>query len=95
LFAFYVHSFAGYQKAYGALGSVVVLLLWFYLSSFFVVLGAEINAELERQTKADTTTGPPEPLGKRGAYAADTVGPTAPRALQRQRHGGERSAHTV
>ena len=95
LFAFYVHSFASYQKVYGALGSVIVLLLWFYLSSFFVVLGAEINAELERQTKADTTTGLPEPLGRRGAYAADTVGPGADKALQRQRSGRERSAHTV
>jgi len=95
LFALYVRSFANFQKAYGALGSVIVLLLWFYLSSFFVVLGAEINAELERQTKLDTTTGLPEPLGSRGAYVPDTVGPTAEKALQRQRQGSERSAHTV
>jgi hypothetical protein len=42
-----------------------------------VVLGAELNAESERQTAKDTTTGRHEPLGHRGAEAADTVGPTA------------------
>jgi membrane protein len=76
-FAFYVRTFGTYGKTYGALGGVVVLLMWFYLSSFFVVLGAEINAEMERQTRRDTTEGPEAPLGRRGAYAADTVGPPA------------------
>ena len=76
LFALYVQLFASYGKTYGAIGSVVVLLLWFYLSSFIVVLGAEINAEMERQTRRDTTGGPEAPLGERDAYAADTVGPT-------------------
>ena len=77
LFAFYVKTFADYGKTYGALGGVVTLLMWFYISGILVVLGAEINAEMERQTKKDTTGGPPEPLGRRGAYAADTVGPSA------------------
>jgi len=77
LFSVYVRVFGSYAKTYGALGGVVVLLLWFYLSSYFLVLGAEINSEMERQTKRDTTDGPPEPLGNRGAYAADTVGPSA------------------
>jgi membrane protein len=76
LFALYVQVFASYGKTYGAIGSVVILLLWFYHSSFIVVLGAEINAEMERQTRRDTTTGPEAPLGERDAYAADTVGPT-------------------
>src|SRR5829696_917865 len=76
LFAYYVRSFGTYGKTYGALGGVIVLLMWFYISSFVVVLGAEINAEMERQTKKDTTEGPPAPLGQRGAYAADTVGPS-------------------
>ena len=77
IFALYVGDFANYGKTYGALGGVVALLMWFYLSSIFVVLGAEINAEMERQTVKDTTEGAPEPLGQRGAYAADTVGPQA------------------
>jgi membrane protein len=76
-FAFYVRTFGTYGKTYGALGGVVVLLMWFYLSSFFVVLGAEINAEMERQTRRDTTEGSEAPLGRRGAYAADTVGPSS------------------
>jgi membrane protein len=58
------------------LGGVIALLLWFYVSSLVVVLGAEINAEMERQTFRDTTSGPEQPMGRRGAYAADTVGPS-------------------
>jgi membrane protein len=77
LFAIYVRTFANYGKTYGALGGVIALLMWFYLSSVIMVLGAEVNAEMERQTRKDTTSGPAEPLGERGAYAADTVGPTA------------------
>jgi membrane protein len=80
LFAWYVGAFASYGKTYGALGGVIALLMWFYLSSFTIVLGAEINSEMERQTERDTTDGPEAPLGQRGAYAADTVGPTAGRA---------------
>jgi membrane protein len=86
LFTLYVRLFASYQKTYGALSGVVVLLMWFYLSSFLVVLGAEINAESERQTVKDTTTGEPKPMGRRGAYAADTVGPTAEQAQQQKKH---------
>jgi len=77
LFAIYVRSFANYGKTYGALGGVIALLMWFYLSSLLIVLGAEINAEMERQTRKDTTEGAQAPMGERGAYAADTVGPSA------------------
>jgi len=78
LFGIYVDKFANYRQSYGALSSVVVLLMWFLLSSFSVMLGAEINAESERQTRRDSTTGAPEPMGHRGAFAADTLGRTAP-----------------
>ena len=77
LFALYVRNWGSYGETYGALGGVVILLMWFYLSGYIIVLGAEINAETERQTRKDTTTGQPKPLGARGAYSADTVGPAA------------------
>jgi len=80
LFAIYVRNWGSYGETYGALGGVIVLLMWFYLSGYIVVLGAEVNSELERQTKKDTTTGTPKPLGQRGAYSADTVGPTSKEA---------------
>ena len=50
---------------------MVVLLLWLYISAFVILLGAEFNAEAELQTKEDTTTGSPVPMGSRQAYAAD------------------------
>jgi membrane protein len=64
-----------YNETYGALGAVVVVILWLRLSALVVILGAELNCELERQTVRDTTQGPDRPLGSRHAYAADTVGP--------------------
>lgn len=76
-FSFYVSSFGKFNETYGALAGVVVLMLWLALSSSIVLLGAEINAELERQTAQDTTTGQDRPIGTRDAYAADTVGETA------------------
>ncbi len=74
LFAVYARTSVSYGQTYGALGGVIVLLLWFYLTGYSLVLGAEINSEMERQTKEDTTTGPREPMGQRAAHAADTVG---------------------
>ncbi len=73
IFSVYVANFASYNEAYGSLGAVIGLLMWFYLSAFIVLLGAELNAEMEHQTRHDTTTGPDEPMGERGAYVADTV----------------------
>ena len=74
LFSIYVSHFASYDKSYGSLGAVVVLLMWLYLSAFVILLGAQLNAEVEHQTARDSTTGRPEPLGKRGAAMADSVG---------------------
>ena len=74
LFSLYVRNFGSYGKTYGALGGVIVLIMWFYLQGYAIVLGAEFNAETEHQTAVDTTRGPPAPMGERGAYMADTLG---------------------
>lgn len=73
-FSIYTSRFGSYNETYGSLGAVIVVMLWLYLSAYAVIAGAELNAELERQTVADTTRGPGRPLGRRDAYAADTVG---------------------
>jgi membrane protein len=82
LFSIYTANFAKYNETYGSLGAVVVLLLWLDLTALAVVLGAEINCEVERQTAKDSTDGPPEPMGSRNAVAADTVGGTASEVKQ-------------
>ncbi|HYD57219.1 MAG TPA: YihY/virulence factor BrkB family protein [Burkholderiales bacterium] len=72
LFAVYVRNFANYNETYGAMGAVVILLTWFLLTAYAILIGAELNGEIERQTAKDTTESG-KPLGGRGAYAADTV----------------------
>ena len=47
-FALYVASFASYNKTYGSLGGVIVFLIWLWISNIAVLLGAELNAEVER-----------------------------------------------
>jgi membrane protein len=73
-FTVYVANFNSYDKTYGSLGGVVILLTWLYLSALTVLLGAVINAQSERQTRKDSTEGAPRPMGQRDARAADTVG---------------------
>jgi membrane protein len=77
LFSFYTANFGRYNETYGALGAIVVVILWLLLTTTVVILGAQINCELERQTVRDTTKGDERPLGQRNAYAADTVGPAS------------------
>ena len=74
LFSYYVTNFGTYNAVYGSLGVVVILMMWLLLSIYCILLGAEINAEIERQTKVDTTVGEPEPMGERGARVADAAG---------------------
>lgn len=76
-FGVYVANFGDYNATYGSLGAVVGLLSWLYLSAYVVLLGGELNAEFERQTAADTTTGAPRPMGERGARMADVLPPEA------------------
>ncbi|KAA0113822.1 YihY/virulence factor BrkB family protein [Methylobacterium sp. P1-11] len=75
LFSWYVASFDSYNRVYGSLGAGVGFMTWIWLSVVITLLGAELNAEMERQTARDSTTGRPRPLGSRQAFAADTVGP--------------------
>jgi membrane protein len=74
LFSWYLTSFANYNATYGSLGAVVGLMIWLWLSTIVVLLGAELNAEIEHQTARDSTIGAEKPLGARGAVMADTVG---------------------
>jgi membrane protein len=73
LFSVYVDNFGSYDKTYGAIAGVIVLMLWLYLTCYLVLLGAEINAETEHQTAADTTEGHPQPMGSRDATVADEL----------------------
>src|SRR5688572_33261415 len=74
LFSWYASNFGNYNKTYGSLGAVIAFMMWSWLSATVVLMGGELNAEIEHQTAKDSTTGPPRPLGKRGAEMADTVG---------------------
>jgi membrane protein len=72
-FSIYVDNFGSYDKTYGAIAGVIVLMLWLYLTCYLVLLGAEINSEAEHQTAHDTTEGPPQPMGTRNATMADEL----------------------
>ena len=72
-FGVYVANFGNYGATYGSLSAVIVLLTWLYLSAYILLLGAELNSELERQTAEDTTEGPERRMGTRHAHAADTL----------------------
>lgn len=86
-FGLYVANFGNYNATYGSLSAVVVMLTWLYLSSYILVFGAELNAELEHQTARDTTTGVERPLGSRGSWVADHVaGDRVERAAPAESH---------
>jgi membrane protein len=85
LFSLYVDNFGSYDKTYGAIAGVIVLMLWLQLTCFLVLLGAEINSEMEHQTSADTTEGEPVPMGQRDATMADELpDPPTPTKEQKQ-----------
>lgn len=77
-FAVYAAVAGSFSKSYGSFAAIVVLMLWLYLSVLAVLIGAEINSEMEHQTARDTTTGPDRPLGDRDAVVADQVAPAPP-----------------
>jgi membrane protein len=72
-FSIYVNSFGNYNKTYGALAGIIILMFWLYLTAVIVLVGAELNTEMELQTAKDTTAGPTKPMGDRDAHAADHV----------------------
>jgi membrane protein len=72
-FSLYVDNFGSYDKTYGAIAGVIVLMLWLYLTCYLILLGAEINSEAEHQTAHDTTEGEPQPMGSRDAKVADSL----------------------
>ena len=74
LLSWYLSNFADYNETYGSLGAVIGLMMWFWISVMVILMGAELNAELEHQTAMDTTTGREEALGRRDAEMADSVG---------------------
>ncbi|WP_334380966.1 MULTISPECIES: YihY/virulence factor BrkB family protein [unclassified Bradyrhizobium] len=75
LFSWYAANFGSFNRTYGSLGAVIGFVTWIWLSAIVILIGAELNAEMEHQTARDTTTGVAEPMGARGARMADTVGP--------------------
>jgi len=76
-FSIYVANFGNYNETYGSLGAVVAFLTWLWLAVTVLVISGELNAEMEHQTSRDTTTGPREPMGQRGATMADELGKSA------------------
>ena len=70
-FSYYVANFGRYNQVYGSIGAVIAMLIWLWISSFLILFGASLNAQIELRTAADSTTGRAKPMGKRGAYMAD------------------------
>jgi membrane protein len=74
LLSWYVANFGNYNATYGSLGAVIGFMIWMWLSTIIVLVGGEINAEIEHQTARDSTEGRRKPMGERGARMADEVG---------------------
>jgi membrane protein len=74
LFSWYIANFGTYDATYGSLGAAIGMMMWMWISMIVVLLGAQLNAEIEHQTSKDSTVGPDKPLGRRGAFKADTIG---------------------
>jgi len=76
-FRAYVQNFASYEAVYGAIGGFIVLMLWFYLSAFALLVGAELNAEIDKAL--------PVPAAAREGEGRKKIGPAAERTSTRQR----------
>ena len=73
-FSWYVANFGAYNETYGSLGAIIGFMVWMWISATIIIMGAELNAEMEHQTTRDSTTGRPAPVGARGAVVADELG---------------------
>jgi membrane protein len=74
LFSWYIAHFGAYNATYGSLGAAVGMMMWMWISAIVILLGGELNAEIEHQTAKDSTVGSEKPLGERGAVMADAIG---------------------
>jgi membrane protein len=90
LFSWYVASFGSYDVSYGSLGAIFGFMTWLWIAAIIVVVGAELNSEIEHQTEHDTTTGWPRPMGARGAVVADSVGAAYGEAASGRARSAER-----
>ena len=72
-FSWFARTFSTYS-AYGSISAVIGFMTWSWICMLILLVGAQLNAEAEHQTRPDSTTGRPLPLGERGAVMADTVG---------------------
>ena len=70
-FSIYLNEFGSYNKTYGSVGGIIILLMWLYLSAYIILIGAEVNSAIELQTTADSTKGEDKPIGERNAFVAD------------------------
>lgn len=70
-FSVYLNEFGNYNKTYGSVGGIIILLMWLYLTAYIILIGAEVNSSIELQTTADSTKGEDKPMGERNAFVAD------------------------
>jgi membrane protein len=74
LFAWYAENFGSFNKTYGSLGAIIGFMLWIWLSTIVVLIGAELNAETEHPNRPRYDDGETKAAGARGARMADTIG---------------------
>src|SRR5215471_1831869 len=74
LFSWYAANFGQFNETYGSLGAIIGFMTWLWISAIVILLGAEIDAEMEHQTAHDLTEGAPKPMGQQGARVVDSIG---------------------
>jgi membrane protein len=96
VFPWYAAHFGSYNKTYGSVGAVIGLMTWMWLSSIVILLGAELDAEMEHQTARDTTTGFPKPMeARRHSWSVpERVTPAGPMVFKSGRAGHDGSARS-